>query len=410
MALKRQALLWGSIFLAIVGFILHIHQLFAMAATLALLPQVSRFIGRRKLQGLRASRQLVPAVSAGEATGVTVRITNDARTRKIFFTVSDTLPPPLNGAGKNSPELPVAILGPGESARLAYDVQPTRRGVYTLGPVQLATRDPLGIRHYTRQLPVLSELVVYPRPVALPPLWPAAAGGRHPVRPRRRLRGEGDELYGIRDYVAGDDPRRIDWKTTARRGKLAVVEYERPESLEGLIVLDLGESWHGGEEDRHTLEYGVVLAASLAEQALARGSTIGLIAAGSLQDFSLAPDPAEAQRLKLLETLARVQPQAAPTLAQVVQGRAPLLPRNGTVSVISPSPVESELGLWLRGLGQTVIWFMLDRTTFPGSTAATADYDGLEAALLGARCRVHRVPGDRPLEANWRGGGGLAII
>lgn len=400
MAIKRQALFWGSFFLAIVGFILHIHQVFTMAATLACLPLIAWLLSRNKLQGLSVVRRAPTAITAGERARVDLTVSNSARTRRIFFVVSDTLPPTLQE--ERHVDLPVAILGPGEQTTLSYEVQPQRRGAYRLGPTQLLAPDAIGLRQYRRDLQQADELLVYPQPIHLPYLWPASSGGNQPVKPRRRLRGQGDDLYGIRDYVPGDDPRHIDWKTTARRGKLAVVEYERPESLEAMIVLDLDRRWHCGEGDQHTLEYAVVLAATLIEQAYERGSTVGLLVSGR-EDFSCGSLSETDQRLRLYEALARAQADSDRPLAEVVAAHQALLSPRCTVAVISPSPAAADVATYFRGMDHPLAWFLLDGSSF--DARMRADYASVEAVVAGSRGVLYHLRGDVPLAANWRSRG-----
>lgn len=396
MTIKRQAIFWSCLFLTIVGFTLHIHQLFAMAASLACLPLIARLLGRRKLQGLDVFRQAPLAVNCGETVDVDLTVRNTGRTRKIFFGVREALPSVLRSEGEQ--EFPVAILGPGEQTRLRYSLPTTRRGAYSLGPASFLTSDVIGLRQYRRDLPQTHELLVYPQAVHLPYLWPTSTGGSQPLRPRRRLRGEGDEFYGVRDYVPGDDPRRINWKTTARRGELTVVEYERPESLQGMILLDTEARWHGGAEDRHTLEYGVTLAASLIEQAYARGSSVGFIA-GGMAEFNCPPLPELDQRLRLYEALARVQADGTEPLADVLAAHEHLVPPHATLAVISPSPEAGAVAAHLRGLGHAVAWFVLEAGSF--GAGRPPDYSQLVTELAAARCDTRLILGDRPLPANW---------
>jgi uncharacterized protein (DUF58 family) len=404
MNLKRQALSWGALFLFVVGLVLHVHQLFAMSAALVCLRVVSLWIGKRKLRGLAARRNLPPTLTVGERATAALVVTNGARTRKVFFTVRDAMSEGLS-VGEGA-EQPVAILGPGQSVTLRQVIEPRRRGLYAPGSVEVATSDPLGLRRFSRAIAAPGEVIVYPPVIRLPYLWPVSSQGPRALRPRRRLRGEGEDFYGVRDYVPGDDPRRISWPTTARRGKLVVAENEHPESLHGLIILDLERRAHVGVGDQHTLEYAVILAATLADQALDRGSAVGLIAAGQ-EDFSLPVVAEPQQRLRLLNALARVQPDSDVPLSETVLSRQDLLPGHGTVLVLSPSPTAGPLGVHLRGLGHPVSWFVLDAGTFP-TARRRLDYGPLQGQLEAGRCRVHFVRGDRPLSANWGRGASLA--
>jgi len=177
------------------------------------------------------------------------------------------------------------------------------------------------------------------------------------------------------------------------------VEHERPECLHGVIVLDREARWHFGEGYAHTLEYAVTLAATLLAQALERGSAVGLLAAGA-QDLSLPVLADPQQRLRVLDALARVQPDGTEDLATVLASHRDLLPRQATVMVLSPSPQAGAVGTLLRGLGHPVGWLLLEAGSFPGRHGVP-DYGPLRGQLEAARCRVQVVRGDRPLAANW---------
>lgn len=397
MTIKRQAIFWSCLFLSIVGFTLHIHQLFAMAATLACLPLISRLLSRRKLEGIAVQRNAPEAVNCGEPIGVDLTLRNDARTRRIFFTARESLPTVL--WQHQQQEFPVAILGPGEETTAHYELPSTRRGAWTLGPVTLTTADVIGLRQYQRELPQVSEVLVYPQPVTLPQLWPVSAGARQPVRPRRRLRGVGEEFYGVRDYVPGDDPRQISWKTTARRGQLTVIEREQPESLQAMILLDTEARWHAGEGDRHTMEYAVTLATTLIEQAYERGSAVGLLAGDG---YAFPPLPEGDQRLRLYEALARVQADGPLPLLDLLGAHQDTLPPHTAVAVISPSPEAGEVAAWLRGMGHPVAWFVLDADSF--GTAGGRYYSKLLTQLAETHCAARIISGERLLEANWERG------
>ena len=95
-----------------------------------------------------------------------------------------------------------------------------RRGVYPLGTVTLSTAFPFGLFKKERDLEVPGEIVVWPRtdrPVTAPPL----GGGRVPRMgaTSKGSNGHRGEYRSLRGYRAGDDPRDIHWRSTARRGQ-----------------------------------------------------------------------------------------------------------------------------------------------------------------------------------------------
>ena len=123
-------------------------------------------------------------------------------------------------------------------------------------------------------------------------------------------RGRGLEFQEVRPYVSGDDPRTIDWRVTARRGrphtKLFREERERPVWL----LADLGGAMFFGT--RRQLKSSVVVraAALVAWSAVLAGDRVGALIAGSSSYRILSPRAREAGVLPLLATLIHMQPTA----------------------------------------------------------------------------------------------------
>ena len=121
-------------------------------------------------------------------------------------------------------------------------------GVYPLRGVELVAEDPLGLFRGVAERPVEARLVVRPgvpepqlqaleAPLPPAPGAPAALGPADPL-----------ETLWLRPYQAGDDPRLIDWKATARAGEPVAREPGRSLDASRLaIVLDASEDSRTGE-------------------------------------------------------------------------------------------------------------------------------------------------------------------
>lgn len=402
---RKYTLIWGCFFLLLVALVLHIWQVYFMAASLALLAAISYLLARRSLVGLQCTRQSPPRIYSGHIGRVGISVTNTGIARRSLFQVMDTLPESL-AVESDLPHL-VVDLPSGATVQVEYDFTPLRRGVYALGPVRYITTDSLGIHEFTASDECFSTMIVYPTPLPLPDLWPQATASSG-ERTRRRIRGQGMEFRGVREYVPGDDLRRISWTNTARRGKLTVVETERGETMSATIVLDLSATAHRGEGDISSLEYGVTLAASLAHQASERSGAVGLIAVGA-QDYTVPRSERRGQQSVILEALAHCQSDCPQKLSAVVASHEAMLTRAGNIAVISPATgVEAvALATRLASLGNTVSWFVLDGPSFVPQAreehAAEARYAALAAALRGARALPHLISGARPLPGNFGG-------
>ncbi len=388
---KRHALFWGAFFLGLVGFVLHSQQLFIMSAAAALLWPLSVLLGRGKLAGLRLSRSAPRMLQAGESTDITLHLHNPSRTRRLFVHVVDNLP---EKAGSDRVRLTVPALSPGQQIELSYTLQTGLRGLYRLGPLSLETDDTLGLSSFAKHFEQLDDIAVCPVPLALPSLWPAGAAGRKQRKPRRVAGTDGLDFFGIREYVPGDELRRIHWPTTARMDELMTIQFAREEALDGAIILDLHERAHGGEGLYSTLEQGVILAATAARQADLRGGSVGLVAVGA-DDYSVPLEVGPSQYRHLLEALARVELTASDNWPDAVSERIHQIPRRCPAVVISPRTDDAAITVARHLLARhlAVSWFVLQQRDAPNLSTVS------ELESLG--CRVRVVNCSLPLQAQF---------
>lgn len=115
-----------------------------------------------------------------------------------------------------------------DQTEVDLDVPTTQRGWLDLDRIRLSTTQPLGlVRAWTWVWPD-TPLLVYAAPDTQAPALPE--GGGDPLH--TRVHPSGEELHQLRPYRAGDPPRSIAWKHSARRDALLVREYERPVGLD----------------------------------------------------------------------------------------------------------------------------------------------------------------------------------
>lgn len=402
---KRHALIWGPFFIFLVAFVLHVNQMYVMFAALGLLAPVSYALGRRKLAGIDVSRHGKSVMIAGERGTVTLTVRNDGDLRQTFVLVRDRLPDGLESP--EGGEVMAADLPPGGEVPLQYGLLARRRGAYQVGPPTLVTSDYLGLAQFRRRIGDTAELLVYPRAIPIPDLWPKSLRGRAPHKSRLRMLGQSSEFFGLRDYAPGDDMRRVAWKTSAKRGKLSVVESEHTETTDAVVVLDLSARWHAGEGDGASIEYGAVLAASLAEEALQRGANVGLVADGA-EDRSVLISSDPRQQIVLLEALARVEPDCESGLMPVLARHQRALTPGCVIAVVSPATDEDAVQVAgrLRALEHPVVWCSLAPHTFSGGEPDDEPgYEAFVGRLTAQGARVIRIYGTTPLETNlWRRG------
>jgi len=118
---------------------------------------------------------------------------------------------------------------------------------------------------------------------------------------------------GKRDYISGDSLRRVDWKTTAASGRLQVKLFEPSMALTTTIMLNLNQDEYGRFARLDSLEFAIVMAASLANWVTSKKQTVGLITNGidphaENQPFKpLIPRRGRFHLMRMLDVLARVK-------------------------------------------------------------------------------------------------------
>lgn len=248
-------------------------ELYVLSAAAILCVLWSLLAVRRPLPLLSVSRVSVPAVvPVGEPARVDLRVGNSGRRRSPHLQLWESV-----GSRGGAP-MQLASLRVGESATAAYRVPTSRRGAIQVGPLRAEVGDQLGLCRRSLVLASRSEVLVVPRIVALT-MPSSGSAGRLGQHLRSKSWGQsGGEFHALREYAAGDDPRSINWKASARSTGLIV----RESTIEGLarvmIVLDDAATQYTEE----SWEHAVSAAASLVAAAQVSGLDVRLIS-GSLE-------------------------------------------------------------------------------------------------------------------------------
>ena len=187
---------------------------------------------------MEVKKELTPdSVMTGETARVKLEVTNKGKEKISFLEVYDRLPAEL-ALAEGANHL-VLSLDPAERVAFTYEVSCTQRGKYLIGPVYLRTRDPLGFNFTEDTKSATSSLQVLPSIEKLGSSdLPFRRTGQWPGVIHSSRRGEGTEFYGIREYVASDELRKVEWKASARLGKLMTIEHESDRSTDVVIILD----------------------------------------------------------------------------------------------------------------------------------------------------------------------------
>lgn len=253
-----------------VGFVVAGKALYLFAYGAILLLAMSYVLAPKKLklEGLRAG--LYPRAQEGDRLDVEVQLT--AKRRISTFTLEERLPERLG----TSVRVPIAKLPRDTTVTHRYGLRCSRRGVYEIGPLVAVTSDPLGLTQRENLVADKFKLYVHPRIEFVSDRPLTRQFEDPPIRPPvSKPWPSGMEFYGMREYVRGDDLRRVVWRASARTGKLMVREAEQGITDHITIILDTDRGTHSKDGDHsESFETGVRAAASLGVRHLREGYEI----------------------------------------------------------------------------------------------------------------------------------------
>lgn len=230
----------------------------------------------------------------------------------------------------------------GETEIQSYQGRLTRRGRYHFGPFHVSTRFPLGLIRRAVTVNQVDTLVVCPRSGRLTPRWhqvsQAALTGSGGSRTHQGL-VEGD-FYGLRDWRGGDNRRWIHWRTSARRNKLAVRQFEQPRSQDVVLLLDLWQPATPTDRQRDNVELAISFAATVAEEVCRRGgSRLGVGTAGSLVQWKEG-SASRPLLTDVMEQLALAEASPDDNFPDLLWRVLPKMPRGAMAVVVSTRGVD----------------------------------------------------------------------
>jgi uncharacterized protein (DUF58 family) len=184
---------------------------------------------------LEGQRHLPKLMSLGDNNRINLDISNYSNLR-LKLTLIDEIPFQFQ---KRDFEMRLILRG-GEARRTEYDLRPTERGEYTFGFINLFAETLLGLVQRRFQIKSDSTVPVYPSVLQMKQFELKAfrqIAHESGIKKIRRL-GHSYEFEQIKNYVAGDDFRSLNWKASSRRGTIMVNQYEDERSQQVYCLID----------------------------------------------------------------------------------------------------------------------------------------------------------------------------
>ena len=206
-----------------------------------------------------------------------------------------------------------AEIKPGETQIINYNLRPVKRGEYSFGAVNIYAASPLQLIRRRFIYDQNRVVPVYPSFLQMRQYELLAIHNRLTEVGVKRIRrvGQSMEFEQIRPYVAGDDPRNINWKATARRSypgatdALVVNHFQDERAQQVYCLIDKGRVMRMPFAGLSLLDYAINATLVVSNIALLKHDKAGLLTFSNKPGAALAADRRPGHMLKLLEILYR---------------------------------------------------------------------------------------------------------
>lgn len=191
-----------------------------------------------------------------------------------------------------------------------YSLTPTSRGEWEFRGLYIRYPGLLGLAQVQKEILPPNPIRIYPNIKAIEEFELLKQTGHlsHMGMRRSRIKGLGMEFESLRDYNE-DDYRKIDWKASARRGKLVVRNFEQETNQGVMVCVDVGRHMLGEVDGVRKLDHCLDAALLFLHAAERAGDQVGLMLFNDTVEKYIAPRRGKAQVARLLEALYDAQAQ-----------------------------------------------------------------------------------------------------
>lgn len=232
---------------------------------LCCMPRENRFAVERRTQKI---------ASLQKPHEVTLTISNLDRREHVIWVKDD-----LDQDFQPDPDDFLVRLPPKSRSVLRYEIRAFRRGAFQMKCVYVRVRSPWGMWRRIHAYPLETVIHVYPDMQQLSK-YAILARTNHlslmGVRRTRRI-GQDNEFERLRDFGIDDNYKHIDWRSSARRNKLTVKDYQTSQSQRLIFLVDCGRMMTNESSGISLLDHALNSMLMLSYVALRQGDSVGMI-------------------------------------------------------------------------------------------------------------------------------------
>ena len=168
---------------------------------------------------------------------------------------------------------------PNNPKSISYQLKPVKRGAYSFGIINIFARSSIGFVSRRFRLGTPETVAVYPSFIQMRKYELLAISNQLSEYGFKKIRkiGNNMEFEQIKNYVSGDDYRKLNWKATARKADLMVNQYQDEKSQQVYSVLDKGRLMQMPFDGMSLLDYAINASLVISNIALKKGDKAGIV-------------------------------------------------------------------------------------------------------------------------------------
>ena len=233
-------------------------------------------------------------------------------------------------------------IGPKKEHIETFKLESRNRGFYSIGPVEISGTDPFGFFSWSKETSLNQYVIVYPNILKINRSYkdglPLGV-----LKVANLLYEDITNYQSIREYVPGDELRRINWKTSARLGKLYTMQYVPAINLPTMILLNLSNNDYPTRNYVYLSERAIEFAASLIFHLIRIGQKVEFETSGKLKREPLTliakhHKMESENNINFMKILASIEiNDQSLDFTKIITDKPRSLPKGSRLAVISPS-------------------------------------------------------------------------
>ncbi len=271
---------------------------------LALVTIVDIFLIYSEKNGFELERSLPERLSNGDENKISIHLKNNYKIATNSILIEE-----LPYQFQKRDFIFKQLLKPKEEKNINYDLRPTKRGIYDFGHVNVYVSTPLHLATRKYVLGEAKKIKCYPSFLKLKEFDISAFSNKVTTVGSRKIRrlGHSLEFEQIKEYIAGDDIRTLNWKATAKNNQLMVNQYIEEKSQPVYSIIDKGRVMQMSFNKLTLLDYAINATLAISSIILRKQDKAGMLTFSTKLEDLIVADQRNAQMNLISETLHNIK-------------------------------------------------------------------------------------------------------